>query len=84
MLFSDGVETLKDIVDASFMAYAASPDYTRGDTGLVIGVDGVEGEPQRMNRQIKQIDSIVQIRSSLYKERSHFFATAALHELFLK
>ena len=86
-----GAYSVEDIVDAGFMVYAASPDYAHCDTWFVIDVDltGFEGKQQRVNISlpdvlIKRIDSIVQVRNTLYKDRSHFLATAARRELSLK
>jgi len=65
--------------------------YAHCDTWFVIDVDltGFEGKQQRVNISlpdvlIKRIDSIVQARNALYKDRCHFLATAARHELSLK
>ena len=89
MLMS-GSYSVEDIVDDGFMLYAASPNYSHCDTWFVIDVDltGFEGKQQRLNISlpdvlIKRIDAIVQVRNTLYKDRSHFLATAARHELSL-
>ncbi|TNV09591.1 CopG family transcriptional regulator [Buttiauxella sp. B2] len=83
----NGSHSVEDIKDAGFMVYAASPDYAHCDTWFVIDVDlkGFEGKQQRVNITlpdvlVKRIDGYISERR-IYKDRSHFLATAARHEL---
>lgn len=90
-MMMNGTHSVEDIVDAGFMVYKSNPDYSHCDTWFVIDVDltGFEGKQQRLNIAlpdvlIKRIDSAVQEKNTLYKDRSHFLATAARHELLSK
>ncbi|WP_039057750.1 type II toxin-antitoxin system HicB family antitoxin [Enterobacter sp. Bisph1] len=83
-----GKYAVEDITDAGFMVYAASPDYAHCDSWFMIDVDltGFEGKQQRVNITlpdvlIKRIDGFIQNKRAVYKDRSHFLAQAARHEL---
>ncbi|CNI52622.1 MULTISPECIES: type II toxin-antitoxin system HicB family antitoxin [Yersinia] len=83
-----GKFSVEDIKDAGFMVYAANPEYSFCDTWFVIDVDlsEFEGKQQRINIAlpdilIKRIDYFVRNKKSIYRDRSHFFAEAARHEL---
>lgn len=87
-MIASGAYSVEDIRDAGFMLYSANPDYAHCDMWFVLDVDltGFEGKQQRLNITlpdvlIKRIDGMVSERKGLYKDRSHFLATAARHEL---
>jgi len=87
MLIS-GSHSVEDIKDAGFMVYSANADYTHCDSWFMIDVDltEFEGKQQRVNITlpdvlIKRIDGFIQGNRSAYKDRSHFLAQAARHEL---
>ncbi|EHT97545.1 hypothetical protein CKS_5637 [Pantoea stewartii subsp. stewartii DC283] len=87
MLLS-GAHSVEDIKDAGFMVYAANAEYAHCDSWFMIDVDltEFEGKQQRVNITlpdvlIKRIDGFIQGNRSAYKDRSHFLAQAARHEL---
>ncbi|EJJ0545731.1 type II toxin-antitoxin system HicB family antitoxin [Cronobacter sakazakii] len=76
------------IRDAGHLTYAAHPDYRAYDSWFVIEVDlsGLEGRQQRINitlpdTLIQRIDNRVKASDGRYRDRSHFLAQAARHEL---
>jgi len=78
------VETIKD---AGYLAYSADPEYKDFDSWFMVEVDlsEFEGKPQRINISlpdtlIRRIDNAVKGNSN-YRDRSHFLAEAARHEL---
>ncbi|WP_227318254.1 type II toxin-antitoxin system HicB family antitoxin [Cedecea davisae] len=85
------VERGKDITqlrDAGPFAYAANPDYAYCTQWLLVDVDlsALEGKQLRLNIMLpdallRRIDSRVKQPSSGYRDRSHFLAIAARHEL---
>ena len=87
MLIS-GSHSVEDIKDAGFIVYSANADYAHCDSWFMIDVDltEFEGKQQRVNITlpdvlIKRIDGFIQGNRSAYKDRSHFLAQAARHEL---
>ncbi|MEW5126252.1 type II toxin-antitoxin system HicB family antitoxin [Citrobacter freundii] len=87
MLLS-GSHSVEDIKDAGFMVYSANAEYAHCDSWFMIDVDlsEFEGKQQRVNITlpdvlIKRIDGFIQGNRSAYKDRSHFLAQAARHEL---
>jgi len=83
-----GAHSVEDITDAGYMVYAANPDYAHCDSWFMIDVDltGFEGKQQRLNITlpdvlVKRIDGFIQDKRAVYKDRSHFLAQAARHEL---
>ncbi|WP_435927819.1 type II toxin-antitoxin system HicB family antitoxin [Dryocola sp. BD613] len=85
------VERGKDITrlkDAGPFIYAANPEYSYCNQWLMVDVDlsSLEGKPQRININLpdallQRIDSRVKKADSGYRDRSHFLAVAARHEL---
>ncbi|EKY3203053.1 type II toxin-antitoxin system HicB family antitoxin, partial [Cronobacter dublinensis] len=76
------------IADAGHLVYAAHPDYRAYDSWFAIEVDlsGLEGRQQRINitlpdTLIQRIDNRVKASAGRYRDRSHFLAQAARHEL---
>jgi Arc/MetJ-type ribon-helix-helix transcriptional regulator len=74
--------------DAGPFVYAANPEYTYCKQWLLVDVDlsALEGKPQRINISLpdallERIDNRVKQPSSGYRDRSHFLAVAARHEL---
>jgi hypothetical protein len=87
MLLS-GKHSVEDITDAGFMVYSANADYAHCDYWVMIDVDlsAFEGKQQRLNITlpdvlVKRIDGFIQGNKAVYKDRSHFLAQAARHEL---
>ena len=83
-----GNHSVEDIFDSGFMVYAANAEYSHCDSWFMIDVDlsAFEGKQQRINIAlpdvlIKRIDGYVSDSSGVYKDRSHFLAQAARHEL---
>lgn len=79
---------VSQIKDAGFIKYKAMADYEYCDTWLLLHVDvsAFEGKPKRINISIpdtliSRIDSKVKSKPERYRDRSHFLATAARHEL---
>lgn len=83
-----GKHSVEDIKDAGVLVYSLNPEYAHCDTWFMIDVDltEFEGKQQRVNITlpdvlIKRIDGYIQGNRSTYKDRSHFLAQAARHEL---
>ncbi|EGI7186513.1 CopG family transcriptional regulator [Escherichia coli] len=86
-----GVHSLDDIHDEGYLAYSDNINYSHCDSWFVIDVDlsEVEGKQQRINISlpdilIRRIDGYVKESGGVYKDRSHFLAQAARHELTYK
>jgi predicted RNase H-like HicB family nuclease len=86
-MVKEGRIAIENIKDAGFMVYAADPEYADYDSWFMVEVDlaEFEGKPQRINISlpdtlIKRIDNAVKGNSD-YRDRSHFLAEAARHEL---
>lgn len=86
-LVDEGKVSPDNIVDAGYMVYAANPEYADFDSWFMIDVDlsEFEGKPQRINISlpdtlITRIDTKVK-GNTIYRDRSHFLAVAARHEL---
>lgn len=86
-LIEDAGRSVDEIKDAGYMVYAANPEYKDFDSWFMVEVDlsKFEGKPQRINISlpdtlIKRIDNAVKGNTS-YRDRSHFLAEAARHEL---
>ncbi|EEW8776285.1 type II toxin-antitoxin system HicB family antitoxin [Escherichia coli] len=86
-----GAHSLDDIHDEGYLAYSANINYSHCDSWFVIDVDlsEVEGKQQRINISlpdilIRRIDGYVKESGGVYKDRSHFLAQAARHELTYK
>lgn len=84
----NGKHSVEDIKDAGVLVYSLNPEYAHCDTWFMIDVDltEFEGKQQRVNITlpdvlIKRIDGYIQGNRSTYKDRSHFLAQAARHEL---
>lgn len=74
--------------DAGYRQYKVMEEYAYCDTWLLLQVDvsAFEGKPKRINVSIpdtliSRIDSKVKSAPQRYRDRSHFLATAARHEL---
>lgn len=87
-MIQSGKYGLDQITDAGHLVYAASTDYADYDSWFIIDVDlsEFEGKQQRINialpdTLIKRIDTRVKESSGQYRDRSHFLAEAARHEL---
>lgn len=83
----DGVN-FSDLKDAGFLKYKGMDDYAYCDAWLLLHVDvsAFEGKPKRINISIpdtliSRIDNKVKAKPDRYRDRSHFIATAARHEL---
>ncbi|EOM1544912.1 type II toxin-antitoxin system HicB family antitoxin [Escherichia coli] len=86
-----GAHSLDDIHDEGYLAYSDNINYSHCDSWFVIDVDlsEVEGKQQRINISlpdilIRRIDEYVKESGGVYKDRSHFLAQAARHELTYK
>lgn len=86
-LVEDAGRSVDEIKDAGYMVYAADPEYKDFDSWFMIEVDFSEfsGKAQRINVSlpdtlIRRIDNAVKGNSN-YRDRSHFLAKAASHEL---
>ncbi|EEC7248237.1 TPA: type II toxin-antitoxin system HicB family antitoxin [Escherichia coli] len=86
-----GAHSLDDIHDEGYLAYSDNINYSHCDSWFVIDVDlsEVEGKQQRINISlpdilIRRIDGYVKESGGVYKDRSHFLAQAARHELTYK
>ncbi|EFG1824932.1 CopG family transcriptional regulator [Escherichia coli] len=86
-----GAHSLDDIHDEGYLAYSDNINYSHCDSWFVIDVDlsEVEGKQQRINISlpdilIRRIDGYVKESGGVYKDRSHFLAQAARHELAYK
>ncbi|MDX8001180.1 CopG family transcriptional regulator [Xenorhabdus sp. Reich] len=80
--------TVDQLHDAGHLVYAANPEYADFDSWFVIDIDlsEFEGKQQRINvalpdTLIKRIDTRVKQNPMQYRDRSHFIAEAARHEL---
>ncbi|MGV7078475.1 type II toxin-antitoxin system HicB family antitoxin [Testudinibacter sp. P80/BLE/0925] len=87
-LVESGVD-ISEIKDRGFKHYKTLEDFDHCDTWLLIDFDISEylGKKQRVNISmpeylLKRIDQQVANLSGLYKDRSHFLATAAHRELY--
>ncbi|WP_409306169.1 type II toxin-antitoxin system HicB family antitoxin [Pectobacterium sp. B1J-3] len=87
MVMSGNVD-IEQINDAGHLVYAGQPDYADYDSWFVLDVDlsAFDGKPQRLNISlpdtlIKRIDNRVKEQPDTYRDRSHFLAEAARHEL---
>ncbi|EDW8942666.1 CopG family transcriptional regulator [Salmonella enterica subsp. enterica] len=83
-----GSHSVDDIHDAGWLTYAADQEYSHCDSWFMIEVDlcEFEGKQQRINISlpdvlIRRIDGYVRDCGGVYKDRSHFLAQAARHEL---
>ncbi|MEQ2019284.1 type II toxin-antitoxin system HicB family antitoxin [Photorhabdus bodei] len=80
--------TVEHIQDAGYLVYAKNAEYQYIDSWFVIDVDLSEfsGKQQRINISlpdtlIQRIDNRVKESPTQYRDRSHFLAEAARHEL---
>ncbi|MBP2170237.1 putative RNase H-like HicB family nuclease [Erwinia toletana] len=87
MLLS-GKYSVEQIKDAGHLAYAGDREYADYDCWLVIDIDlsRFDGKQQRINialpdTLISRIDNRVREQPAIYRDRSHFIAEAARHEL---
>ncbi|MGB9097102.1 type II toxin-antitoxin system HicB family antitoxin [Erwinia sp.] len=87
MLLS-GNYSVEAIKDDGYLAYSRHPDYADYDSWFMIDVDlsQFEGKQQRINialpdTLISRIDNRVKEQPAVYRDRSHFIAEAARHEL---
>lgn len=78
----------EQIHDAGFMGYADNPEYSDFTVWFMVNVDlsPFEGKQQRINialpdTLIQRIDNRVKESGHIYRDRSHFLAEAARHEL---
>ncbi|MDY4377275.1 type II toxin-antitoxin system HicB family antitoxin [Pectobacterium brasiliense] len=85
---SRGNLDIRRLNDAGYLIYAAMPDFADYDSWFVLDVDlsAFEGKPQRLNISlpdtlIQRIDNRVRDQPGTYRDRSHFLAEAARHEL---
>ena len=83
-----GKFSVDQLEDAGHLVYAANPEYSDFDSWFVIDIDlsDFEGKQQRINialpdTLIKRIDNQVKESPMKYRDRSHFLAEAARHEL---
>ena len=79
---------ITQLKDAGPFVYAANPEYAYCSQWLLVDVDlsALEGKQQRINitlpdTLLMRIDNRVKQPSSGYRDRSHFLAVAARHEL---
>lgn len=87
LMLKSGVD-ITLIKDAGPFVYAAHPDYVHCNQWVMVDVDlsSLEGKQQRINISLpdallERIDNRVQQPASGYRDRSHFLAVAARHEL---
>ncbi|WP_426712693.1 type II toxin-antitoxin system HicB family antitoxin [Cronobacter muytjensii] len=87
-MIRSGKYRAETIADAGHLVYAAHPDYRAYDSWFAIEVNlsGLEGRQQRINitlpdTLIQRIDNRVKASAGRYRDRSHFLAQAARHEL---
>lgn len=87
MMVERGMDITR-LKDAGPFVYAAHPDYAHCNQWLLVDVDlsALEGKQQRINISLpdallERIDNRVQQPASGYRDRSHFLAVAARHEL---
>jgi|SRR5476649_404534 len=83
-----GKYSVDQIKDAGHLVYSMNPEYADFDSWFVLDVDlsSFEGKQQRINialpdTLIHRIDNRVKEKPSAYRDRSHFIAEAARHEL---
>ena len=83
----DGTAT-DGLRDLGALTYQKQADYAHCDAWLMLHVDitAFEGKPKRINISIpdtliSRIDHKVKAAPDRYRDRSHFLATAARHEL---
>ncbi|EDJ9088457.1 CopG family transcriptional regulator [Salmonella enterica subsp. enterica] len=86
-LIENGDFSVEQIKDAGYLVYSVNPEYKDFDSWVMVDVDlsEFEGKPQRINISlpdtlIKRIDNAVKSNGA-YRDRSHFIAEAARHEL---
>ncbi|MGK7246798.1 type II toxin-antitoxin system HicB family antitoxin [Buttiauxella agrestis] len=79
---------ITQLKDAGPFVYAANPEYVYCNQWLLVDVDlsALEGKQHRINitlpdTLLMRIDNRVKQPSSGYRDRSHFLAVAARHEL---
>lgn len=79
---------LAQVKDAGVFTYQKHADFAHCDNWLLLHVDtsAFEGKPKRINISIpdtliSRIDYKVKSAPDKYRDRSHFLATAARHEL---
>ncbi len=79
---------ITQLKDAGPLVYAADPAYSYCQLWVLVDVDlsAVEGKQQRINISfpdalLERIDNHVKQEASGYRDRSHFLAVAARHEL---
>ena len=79
---------ITQLKDAGPFVYATNPEYAYCSQWLLVDVDlsALEGKQQRINISLpdallERIDNRVKQPSSGYRDRSHFLAVAARHEL---
>lgn len=86
-MLNDGV-AVASIKDLGVMTYRKQEEYAYCDAWLLLEVDlsDFEGKPKRINVSlpdtlIQRIDNRVQASHGQYRDRSHFIAVSARHEL---
>lgn len=87
-MVQSGKYSVDQIKDAGHLIYSANREYDVYDSWFVIDVDlsQFEGKQQRINialpdTLINRIDNRVKENPGVYRDRSHFIAEAARHEL---
>lgn len=87
-IMESGKISVEQITDAGYLTYSANAEYADFDSWFMIDVDlsAFEGKQKRINialpdRLISRIDHRVKESPALYRDRSHFLALAARHEL---
>ncbi|MGV7093366.1 type II toxin-antitoxin system HicB family antitoxin [Siccibacter turicensis] len=87
-MLQNGRYDIANLVDEGYLSYAEQEAYRDYDSWFVIDVDlsAFEGRQQRINvalpdTLIKRIDNRVKESPDRYRDRSHFLALAARHEL---
>lgn len=87
-LMQDEGILVAEIKDAGVLVYQSMADYQHCDAWVLVYVDmsAFEGKPKRINVSmpdtlIGRIDRKVKIAPDQYRDRSHFLAIAARHEL---
>lgn len=84
----DQGRTLDTIKDLGVMHYRTDPEYAYCGAWLMLDIDtsAFEGKPKRINvslpdNLIQHIDNRVKASHGQYRDRSHFLAVSARHEL---
>lgn len=84
----DQGRTLDTVKDLGVMRYRTDPEYAYCQAWLMLEVDtsAFEGKPKRINVSlpdtlIQHIDNRVKASHGQYRDRSHFLAVSARHEL---